>query len=101
MIKIIFWFFGLVCIYGASSDIYNVESEDIHEELIYRYNTLKTFNKTDNREGICKNDVCFKSMLEKPFIELPDTNGTLHIYIVEPYESSYDVSPKLLFFYQM
>ncbi|KAL6593398.1 hypothetical protein U3516DRAFT_917247 [Neocallimastix sp. 'constans'] len=97
MIKIIFWFFGLVCIYGASSDIYNVESEDIHEELIYRYNTLKTFNKTDNREGICKNDVCFKSMLEKPFIELPDTNGTLHIYIVEPYESSYDVSPKLLF----
>ncbi|KAL6595870.1 hypothetical protein U3516DRAFT_817613 [Neocallimastix sp. 'constans'] len=78
MIKIIFWFFELVCIYGASSDIYNIESEDIPKR-------------------ICKNDVCFNLRLEKPFIEFPDTNGTLHSYIVEPYATSYDVNDDLLF----
>ncbi|KAL6600835.1 hypothetical protein U3516DRAFT_84354, partial [Neocallimastix sp. 'constans'] len=86
----------IICIYGASFDIYNVESEDIPEKLIYHYNTLKTFEKTDNRKGICKYDVCFNLMLKKPFIELPDTNGTLHIYIVEPYQAHYNVNKEML-----
>jgi len=85
MIKIIFLFLELVCIYGASSDTYNVESADIPEDLIYRYDTLGAFNKTDNKEGICKDDICFISGLFRPFIELPDINGTLHNYILKPY----------------
>jgi len=79
---------------------------NVEETILYTYNNITSYDKkysyiytftnsiskdellniTDSgfyQSHFCKNDICVKTdnQYEKPFIEIPDKNGNVHLYI--------------------
>ncbi|KAL6597579.1 hypothetical protein LY90DRAFT_629380 [Neocallimastix californiae] len=79
----------------------NINSDEIPDELIYHFNISNSFIKENSEVPerccdfdftmFCKDNVCvhLEEKIIKPFIELPDKNGYVHRYILEPYAHSY------------
>ena len=94
-------YFILFLQYGYTRTI-SIESTDIPDELISRFDNTTSWGKGDKISRIkkgcipdsltyCKDNVCVcvDSAYIKPFIELPDKNGYIHRYILIPYAFGY------------
>jgi hypothetical protein len=68
-----------------------VESDDIPYEYIYHFDEIKYDSSTSecsiDNVYVCKDKicVCISGYINKPFIEFPDKNGSIHNYILVPY----------------
>jgi len=102
MKNIIFLIYFILFIQYVYNRTISIESNEIPDELIDRFNTTTSFIKNENSKikvspdsaVFCKDNVCtIQSDLHqiKPFIELPDKNGYIHKYILIPYANGYNV----------
>jgi len=111
----IYIYFVLIIQYGYNRTI-NIESNDIPDEFIYRFEVNNSYIKGKSQNytiqeymkqnstmqdyrakcniddpDFCKGDVCvcmYESVI-KPFIELPDQNNHIRKYILVPYANYY------------
>ncbi|ORX65994.1 hypothetical protein BCR32DRAFT_272679 [Anaeromyces robustus] len=89
-------------IFQNCDSLISIESTDIPDTLISRFNTTTSTIKENkpndeiccgfNIAIFCKDNVCVPVSIGyvKPFIELPDRNGHIHRYILTPYASDYN-----------
>jgi len=101
MIILVIYIYLIIFLKYSYTRTISIESTDIPDELISRFDTTTSTIKNDTNSIIgCGNDfsvyckdnvcVCVNSSYITPFIELPDKNGYIHRYILIPYGYSYD-----------